>query len=60
MESKVNFANILNDVFDKESIIKTTLNPPNSESRQLAFTLENVLTAEECKQLIDGSEQCGY
>ncbi len=51
---------ILRDDFDKNSIKKTKLNPPNSESRQLAFTLENVLTAEECKQLIEGSERIGY
>jgi hypothetical protein len=60
MEPKIKFSDILRDDFDKNSIKKTKLNPPNSESRQLAFTLENVLTAEECKQLIDGAEQSGY
>jgi hypothetical protein len=50
------FSDILRDYFDKNSIKKTKLNPPDSESGQLAFTLENVLTAEECEQLIDGSE----
>jgi hypothetical protein len=60
MEFKIKFSDILKDQFDKYSIIKTKLNPMNSKSGQLAFTLENVLTADECKQLIDGSEQCGY
>jgi hypothetical protein len=60
MEPNIQFSDILRDDFDKNSIKKTKHNPPNSESRQLAFTLENVLTAEECKQLIDGSEQSRY
>jgi hypothetical protein len=54
------FSDILRDYLDKNSIKKTKLNPPDSESGQLAFTLENVLTAEECEQLIDGSERIGY
>jgi hypothetical protein len=60
MESKIKFSDILRDDFDKNSIKKTELKPPKRKSTQFAFTLENVLTAEECKQLIDGSEQSGY
>jgi predicted 2-oxoglutarate/Fe(II)-dependent dioxygenase YbiX len=60
MEPNIKFSDILRDDFDKNSIKKTELNPPNRKSEQLAFTLENVLTAEECKQLIEGSEQSGY
>jgi hypothetical protein len=60
MEPKIKFSDILRDDFDKNSIKMTKLKPPKRKSTQFAFTLENVLTVEECKQLIDGSEQSGY
>jgi len=61
MESKINFANILSNDFDKKSIRKTKLNPPDSHrGKKLAFILENVLTAQECEALIDCSEKSGY
>jgi hypothetical protein len=60
MEPKIKISDILRDHFDKNSIKKTKLEPPKRKSTQFAFTLENVLTAEECKKLIEGSEQSGY
>jgi len=42
------------------NIIQTDINLPGPFKNKLAYTLDNVFTADECQQLIDLSEEQGY
>lgn len=59
---EMNVASALDQNFDSSQIrlVKVDLRPIHGKNDRLAFILENVLTAEECQNLIALSEKAGY